>query len=216
MFRFREPTSGFTHLFAALLSVLWAGWLIYLTRHDTWLMMTMLVYGFGMIFVFMASAVYHLVNGSPKVIDALLRFDFVGIYLMIAGTYTPLAFFFLEGAWRWALLLGVWTPTLAGIIYALVYWRRRQDGKHPMLYFYIAVGGVGVVGSPYFITILPSGALILILLGGMSYLIGSVVFALDKPNLHRYFNAHDLWHIFVILGNGFFFVTILQYVALGR
>ena len=215
MKRFREPTSGFTHLFAAIVGILWVVWLVALTIDDPPIMITMLIYGFGMVFLYFASAFYHLNNGSPETIRMLLRFDLVGIYLLIAGTYTPIAYFFLEGNWRWMLLGGVWIPTIAGIIYTIFFHERQPKQKDQMFFFYLGIGCIGILGTPYFVRILPTGALVLIILGGITYAIGSVIYSIEKPNLHRYFNAHDLWHIFVMLGNSFFFIAILQYIARG-
>ena len=214
LIRFREPTSGLTHLFAAILSAAGLVWLIALTHNDTPKLLTMLIYGGSMILLYLASATYHLTRGPQKLIDRLIRLDLAGIALLIAGTYTPLTYHYLDGPWRWGMLGLVWILALGGAVYVIFLHHKRSLSLR-LLSFYLGLGAVGLVGAPYFVTLLPTGALALILLGGTIYLVGAVVFALNRPNLHRYFNAHDLWHLFVMGGSACYFVVIVEFVALG-
>jgi hemolysin III len=213
MSRFREPVSGFTHLFAAGLSLLGLIWLVDLTRHDPARLLTMLIYGASMVTLFAASAIYHLAKGSPRTLNLLVRIDLIGIFLLIAGTYTPLCAYFLDGLGRVAMLGAVWTMAALGCLYVALIHRRRKLSLALTGYF-VAMGSVGVIGAPYFASVMPPGAVLLILAGGATYLAGTVVFAIDRPNLHRHFSAHDLWHLFVMGGSAFFFTAILLYVAL--
>lgn len=211
---FREPTSGFTHLFAAIPSLIGTIWLVRLAWGDVGLVVAMLLYGFGTTFLFLSSGVYHLSHGTPERIRTLLRFDLVGIYLMIAGTYTPLVYYYLDGWWLVGILGTVWLMALLGSIYVLVFHHRLRAGRRWSLMFYILTGSVGVLAAPHFVRVVPPALTALLLLGGAIFLAGSVVFAIEKPNFHRWFNAHDLWHIFVLAGYGVFFVAILNFVAL--
>lgn len=211
---FREPTSGFTHLAAALLSLIGLIWLVFLTIHDIGLMITMVIYGVSMTLLYLASTLYHLVKGPPRLIDLLVRFDLIGIHLLIAGTYTPLCYHFLDGIWRWGMLVVIWTLALGGSLYVIFVHRRGRKSALRLTFYYVAMGCLGVLVAPQFIALLPPGATWLIIAGGAVYLVGAVIYALDKPNIHRYFNAHDLWHLFVMGGSACFFAAILQHVAL--
>jgi len=212
--RFREPTSGLTHLAAALLSLLGLIWLIVVARDDVARVVTLSVYGLSMVALYLASAVYHLTPGSPHVLNTLVRLDRVGIFLLIAGTYTPLVYHFTGGAWRWGLLTVVWAMALGGSLYTLFVYRRERSKKVWMTLFYVGMGCVGVVSAPHMLSQMPAGALWLILGGGAVYIAGAVVYTLEKPNFHRYFNFHDLWHLFVMAASALFFTAILMFVAM--
>jgi hemolysin III len=211
---FRHPTSGFTHLAGAVLSFIGLIVLIRLTYDEPGKLITIVIYGTCMILLYLASTVYHLWNGSDRTISLLVRFDLIGIYLLIAGTYTPVVYHFLDGWIMWTVLALEWTLALGGIIYVAFIHRRRDAFNLRLTLYYVLVGGVGLLGAPYFVHELPIGATLLLLAGGATYLVGTVVFAMGRPNLHRYFNAHDLWHIFVMGGSVWFFAVILHYIAL--
>lgn len=212
--KFREPTSGLTHLFGAILSLIGLVWLVILTRDDPAVLLTMIVYGASMTVLYIASAVYHLWDGTPETLDKLVRFDRVGIMLLIAGTYTPIVYAFMEGAWQWGMLITIWTLALFGSLYTIFVYRRGVSNKLWSTLYYTGMAGIGIITAPRFGASLPSNALMLILAGGAVYLCGAVVYTLRRPNLHRYFNYHDLWHVFVMVASACFFVAILRHIAM--
>ena len=209
--RFREPTSGFTHLAGAVLSLIALIWLVRLTHGDLPKLITVIIFGTTTILLYSASAAYHLIDGSPKTLNRLVRFDRVGIYLLIAGTYTPMCYMFMEGSWRWLMLAAVWITAIVGSLYVMLCFQRGVSKKLPVTLTYVAMGMLGLIGLPQ--AMMPSGAFALIATGGLVYLVGTVVYSLDRPNLHRHFRAHDLWHIFVMAGSVFFFTVVFVYVA---
>ena len=212
--RFREPTSGLTHLAAAILSLVGLIWLIVVARGDFPRVLTLTVYGLSMVALYLASAIYHLTPASPRTLNTLVRLDRVGIFLLIAGTYTPLVYHFSGGAWRWGLLTAVWAMALGGSLYTLFLYSRERSKKLWMTLFYVGMGCVGVVSAPHMFAQMPPGALGLILGGGAVYIAGAVIYTLQKPNFHRYFNFHDLWHLFVMAASALFFAAILIFVAM--
>ncbi|HEX7434511.1 MAG TPA: hemolysin III family protein, partial [Anaerolineaceae bacterium] len=115
MQRFRDPVSGFTHLAAAvvaaggLLGLLEAGW------GQPAKEIAFLIYGLSLVMMFAASATYHLVQVGPKALSVLRKIDHSAIYLLIAGTYTPICLSFLTGFWRWGLLVIIWSIGLVGV-----------------------------------------------------------------------------------------------------
>jgi hemolysin III len=209
MHRFREPTSGLTHLLGAVLGVVGLIWLVSKTHDQPDKMLSVAIYGVSLILLYSASSALHLVNGSERTIFRLRRCDHAAIYILIAGTYTPLCYHFLDGGWRWLLLGTIWTLAIMGAIYKLrFHWQRRTSTLG-----YVAMGWVGIIAAPTAVHLLPTGAIMLILGGALLYTVGVVVFALDKPNFHRYFNAHDLWHVFVMGGSALHFAAIMLYVV---
>jgi hemolysin III len=209
--RFREPTSGLTHLAGAALSLIALIGLIVISWDDVPKLMAVVIFGVTTILIYVASAALHLTYGSPTTLNRLARFDRVSIYVLIAGTYTPICYFFLEGLRRSVVLAVVWTVALVGSLYVILRFRRGVSPTRPMTLTYIAMGALGVLVVPK--AMIPTGALLLILAGGLTYLVGSVIYSVDRPHIHRHFNAHDLWHIFVLVGSGFFFAMVFLYVA---
>lgn len=210
----REPTSSLTHLFAAGLSLIGLFWLIALTYHDPALLITIIIYGLCSIALYVASGVYHGVNGTPDTLKLLVKFDRVGIFLKIAGTYTPIVYYYLDGTWRWMILLVVWAMAISGSLYVLFFYVRGVSPRFISTTFYVVMGCAGLVAAPRLTAAMPSGAVALVLAGGAMYLIGALVYSLNKPNFHKHFNAHDLWHVFVMGGSAFMFAAILVYIAL--
>ena len=208
---FREPTSGFTHLAGAVLSFLFLILLIFLTWEDTPKMIALVVFATTATLLYSASAILHLTYAPPGMLNTLNRLDRVSIYLVIAGTYTPICYAFWDGTWRVVILILMWSIAIIGSLYVIFRYKRGITNILPMTLTYIAMGVVGVIALPQ--ATIPTGAIVLIAVGGVTYLAGSVVYSRDKPNLHPRFNAHDLWHIFVLAGSGFFYVMILLYVV---
>jgi hemolysin III len=209
MHRFREPVSGFTHFIGAVLALVGLIWLVYLTRHDLTKMLTVSVFGVSMVLVYAASTAMHLYNGSEQAISRLTRLDHASIYLVIAGTYTPFCYNLLTGEWRVGILVVIWILALVGAASKLLwYW----DG-HLSTLLYVVMGWVGVIALPQIETMIDPGLIILVLGGGIIYSIGAVIFSLERPNLHRHFGFHELWHIFVMAGSAFHFAAVIFYVV---
>ncbi len=211
MNRFREPVSGFTHLAGALLSAIGLVWLVALTHDDPDKLVSMLVYGFSLIALYSASTVLHLTHGSQRLLNWLRSFDHATIYLLIAGTYTPICYNILSGSWRWGLLSAVWALAEMGIAYKLLF--RRRDHSTISTLFYLGMGWMSVIAAPLAIPLLPAGALLLILGGGLLYSVGAVIFAVRRPNFHPYFGFHEVWHLFTMGGSALHFAAIVLYVA---
>ena len=119
MVRFREPVNGFTHLAGAFLAAFGLILLVGLTRGDLARMISVIIYGTSMILLYLASAVYHLANGSERKILWLRRLDHAAIYILIAGTYTPFCYNVLDGHLRWLMLGLVWGLAIIGVLYKL-------------------------------------------------------------------------------------------------
>ncbi len=210
MERFREPVNGFTHLAGAVLGALGLVLLVSLTHDDTAKMISIIVYGISMIVLYLASTTFHLVKGSERVVFFLRRVDHAAIYVMIAGTYTPILYNVLNGTWRWGLLILVWTLAVVGIIYKLAFLRGNRN--HLSTFLYVCMGWLGVLVFPKALELMQPGAVALIVGGGVVYSLGAIIFALERPNLHRYFGHHELWHIFVLAGSALHYLAILLYI----
>lgn len=160
------------------------------------------VYGATLILLYTASTLYHSVPGE-RVKPVLRLLDHAAIFLLIAGTYTPLTLITLHGTWGWSLFAIVWTLAFAGI--ALESRRVRHRGV--MAALYVGMGWVGVVAIKPLMASLPADGLWLLFGGGIAYTLG-VPFYLWKRLPYN----HALWHAFVLLGSVLQFFAVLYYV----
>lgn len=211
MHRFKEPTSGFTHLGGAVLGLIGMIVLLTYTWNDTGKMLSMLVYGISLILLYSASTALHLIKSSDRLFLWLKRFDHAAIYALIAGTYTPFCYNILTGGWKWGMLGVIWGIAVVGIVYKLFIFK---EDHHLSTLGYVGMGWVAVLALPQLIQGLTPTAVWLMAIGGIVYSAGAVIFALQRPNFHRHFNFHDLWHIFVLVGSGLHYLVVLRYIVL--
>ena len=207
----REPVNGLTHFFTAIAAVVGLAFLLIIARNNPGKLVSLAVYGVSVILLFAASATYHMVKAKPQVIEILRKFDHSAIYLLIAGSYTPICYNMFTGFWKWGMLAIVWSFALIGIgvkIFIIKAPRWVTTGV------YLAMGWMAVFAIKEMLTMLPAGALIWLATGGIIYTMGAVVYATKIFNFAPgKFGFHEVWHIFVILGALAHFIAILAYVA---
>jgi hemolysin III len=209
--KLREPVNGLTHLIAAIVALIGVVILVIIGWGNPGRVFSLVVYGVSLVLLFSASATYHLVNASPQGMQRLRKFDHSAIYLLIAGTYTPICFNMFEGFWKWGLLGIVWGLALVGIgvkLFVIKAPRWLTAGV------YVLMGWLCIFGFREILAVLPAGALLWLLTGGIVFTIGAVVYVTKFPNpVPGKFGFHEVWHIFVILGALAHFVMIAVYVA---
>lgn len=209
--KLHDPVSGLMHLVAAVVAGLGLFALMYLGRGSLSKQASLVIYGLSLIAMFTASATYHLVNGSPATSKFLRKIDHSSIYLVIAGTYTPICLYFFTGFWQWGMVALIWTFALVGILVKLVF----IHAPRPLtVVIYLVMGWLGVFAIPEMVNAMPAGAIGWLFAGGIFFTLGAVVYALKKPDWYpNVFGFHEIWHIFVILGCLCHFIVIAAYVA---
>ena len=208
---FREPVSAWSHCAGVLLAV--PGTLLLWRRSagEPTKRLTLLVYGLTLAFCYSASTLYHGLRLPAARIAAFARLDGVGIFALIAGSYTPLAWCLLRGHWRrWTLVL-VWS--VAGTATILI-----AGGRHfsPGLAtcLYLAMGWGVVVCYFEIAHAVSHRALLPIIIGGLSYSVGAVLNLLHWPViLPGVFGSHELFHFFVLMGSLAHYRFILKTVV---
>ncbi len=206
MQRFREPVNGFTHLTGAVLSACALFWLILLTRSNPLKLIAVFIYGISLITLYCASAIYHLSHGSETKLLWLERVDHAAIYLLIAGCYTPICLTVIAGEWRWILLISVWMLAVIGVVYKLLFLTR--PGIFSLLY-YMLMAAIVLFAPPDVIAMIPREAIIFLAASGIVFVIGAIVFGLEKPNPHPLIGHHELWHLFVMTGSALHFISVI-------
>ncbi|GAC1660183.1 MAG: hypothetical protein NVS4B13_08410 [Candidatus Elarobacter sp.] len=207
----KEPVDArisFVGLLAALAGV---AYLALRFHADHPLLAVMLVYGVSMCALFGASALYHGVPVSTRATAVLRRIDHAAIYVLIAGTYTPVLFVGLDGTWRIATTASIWGVALAGIV--LTIWFVRAP-RWLSAAIYIAMGWLAVVPAVKVVPILPHAATVLIGVGGLFYTLGAVVYATKSLNVRpRRFGFHEIFHLFVLAGAVTHFTAIAGFLV---
>jgi hemolysin III len=156
------------------------------------------------------SALYHRVTWRPQLRLWMRRLDHAGVYLLIAGTYTPVGLLVLQGTWRWAVLGVVYAGAGAAIVLKFAWvdapkWLAAAIG--------IALGWVAVVALPQLVSQLGFGPVALLCAGGIAYTIGAIVYARRRPDpIPQTFGYHELFHALTIVAVGFQYVAIAFFV----
>ena len=201
-----EIANSLTHGVGALLAVGGLATLVTLAvvRGDVWHVVSCAIYGAAMVVLYTASTLYHGIT-SPRAKRALQVFDHAAIFLLIAGTYTPFTLVSLRGPWGWSIFGTVWGLAVLGVILEIACPRRWPAFA---LTLYISMGWVVVVAFKPLLAALPTGGLVLLVLGGLAYTVGIVFYA--WKNLPY---GHAIWHLFVLAGTVLHFFAVLLYVV---
>ncbi|MCS6967882.1 MAG: hemolysin III family protein [Bernardetiaceae bacterium] len=199
-----ELANAITHAIGVILSLLGGGLLIdkAIGLKDHRILISFIIYGSSVLFLFLASTLYH--SFTNQVLKKRWRvIDHIGIYLMIAGTYTPFAMVTLKGWWGNLLLGLVWSIAIAGIIFKIFF-----TGKLKLFSTasYLVMGWIAVIAVKPLYETLHFNGLLLMVVGGLLFSAG-VIFYLRKKGP---FN-HAIWHLFVLGGSICHFFAIFLY-----
>ncbi|MCI9108617.1 MAG: hemolysin III family protein [Lachnospiraceae bacterium] len=211
----REPGSAITHFIGMMMAVFATIPLLVKTAMEanTISLASMSVFMLSMILLYGASATYHSINVSQKIITIFRKIDHMMIFVLIAGSYTPVCLIVLGGRLGYTLLTVVWGIAIAGMTIK-AFWITCPKWFSSIIY--IAMGWVclGVFG-PLWHT-LPATAFLWLLAGGIIYTAGGIIYALKLPifnSRHAYFGSHEIFHLFVMGGSICHFIFMYLYVA---
>ena len=186
----------------ALLAVTWQRWdLVAVT----------IVYGMAMTALFSFSAVYHALKRRDNETTVWRKLDHIAIFIMIAGSYTPLVYIYLDGAWRWSMIAIPWAIVLLGVVYKL-FWLGAPRVLSPILY--LGMGWLALAPLREMWLAMPPLAFWGVVAGGVAYSIGAIIYALKRPNpIPGVFGFHDIFHVCILVGALLHFAVVLAAVA---
>lgn len=200
-----EVANSVTHGLGLLASIAGAVVLVLLAaqRSDEWYVASAAIYGGTLVALYAASTLYHALKGT-RARGVLRVVDHCAIFLLIAGTYTPVALVGLGGAWGWSLFGVAWGVAAAGIVFKVF-----AGGRFGALSTaaYVAMGWLCIVAVKPMVVLLSPGALILLALGGLFYTAGTIFYRSEKVPY-----SHAVWHLFVIAGSVCHYLAIALYV----
>jgi hemolysin III len=203
----REPVNFITHAIPALL-VIPAGYVLLKMADTTTELTAAWVYTICSFLLFSISAVYHSYPNTELSVRFWQKFDHCCIYLMIAGSYTPISLLVFDGWIRWALFALVWLIALAGCLLKIF---NKLQHKGISLAIYISMGALIVPLMNNMVEKLPFAAVGWMLLGGLFYVGGTFFYYKDRP-INSYVHTHEIWHLFVIAGALSHYIFNYQYL----
>jgi len=205
--KLREPVNSLTHWAGALLALAGLAALLIVGWSTPAKIVSLLVYGLSLIGMFSASATYHMVRAKDRVLLILRKIDHSAIFLLIAGTYTPFCINAFDGFWKWGMLIIIWSLAAIGIIVKVFYIKAPRWLNAGI---YVVMGWLCVGASGQMLATLPAWVFTWLLVGGVIYTLGAVVYSTKifnfKPGV---FGFHEVWHIFVMLAAAAHYVAVL-------
>ena len=213
--KLKDPGSAITHFIAMILAIgASVPLLLKASREPGKLhVLALAIFIDSMILLYAASTLYHTLDISEKVNHILKKIDHMMIFVLIAGTYTPVCMIVLGNKTGWMMLGLVWGIAVAGIILQMIW---IDCPKWFSSIIYIAMGWVCVLAMTQLVAALQGAAFWWLLSGGIIYTIGGVIYALKLPifnKKHKNFGSHDIFHLFVMAGSLCHYIMMYQFVA---
>ena len=211
-FQIKEPINAFTHFLGFLMSIPIMITLTMKAYQNASLLsvIAFLIFGISLLLLYGASTIYHTLNISQKGTALLRRIDHMMIFVLIAGTYTPVCLIPLRGKWGWTLLIAVWGFAFAGILLK-IFWLNAPRWFSTLLY--VVMGWLVLVAFVPLERAIPIGGIVLLASGGIVYTIGAVIYAVKWSKLKlKYFGFHEIFHLFVMGGSALHVLFMFQYV----
>ena len=207
----REPMSSYTHFLGAIASVaatiLMVVWGI-VSHTPILLIAGAAVFGLSLIALYSASSIYHFVTTGEQRLARLRKLDHSMIYVLIAGSYTPVCLAFMPQDHALRFLAIIWAMALGGIV-AKLCWMNAPRILYTALYLLM---GWAVVFDLPALSKMPTGCFGLILAGGLLYSVGAILYIIKKPNLPKGWGFHELFHLFILAGSSCHILAVLLFV----
>ncbi|MHA1869010.1 MAG: PAQR family membrane homeostasis protein TrhA [Candidatus Heimdallarchaeaceae archaeon] len=205
----KERFAAYSHLTGALLAVIGSFILIFQTIKLESHRFLGALYSFCIIFLFIASTLYHSLKKKENEFSFWRVLDHIAIFFMIAGTYTPLCYIYLDGVWRWSIIGAQWFLAAIGLVlkpFILNLYRWIET------VIYLLMGWMAVIPLKEFFPVMPIEVMFLVITGGLAFTVGAIFHIVNKNPIPNIFSFHDVFHIFIIIGGALHYVAV--YIAI--
>ena len=211
----KDPGSAITHFIGMLMAIFAAFPLLIKAAHEPSriYLISLAIYAVSLILLYAASTTYHTFDFSERVNTILKKIDHMMIFVLIAGSYTPICLIVLKGPVGYFLFALVWAIALIGIIVKIC-WITCPKWFSSVLY--ISMGWVCVLAFTQIVNSLSPAAFGWLLAGGIIYTVGGIIYALKVPLFdakHKNFGSHEIFHLFVMAGSACHFILMYVYIA---
>lgn len=199
--KIKDPVSCLTHMIGAVLSVIGLIGLLSIAIHKgtLWHIVGFSIFGISLILLYTASTVYHMLDISKKVNLILRKIDHMMIFVLIAGTYTPVCLTSFRGRFGFTILASVWGVGILGILLK-IFWMRLPRWISTGLY--LIMGWIVIVALKPLAQSMPTKAFLWMCIGGALYTVGAMIYGFERPRLPwKHFGSHEIFHLFVMAGS---------------
>lgn len=204
----QEKFNCYSHLAGALLSLAGMMFLIRVASPSVPALITAMVYGLSIVFLFSASSLYHAFKKAENEVSIWRRLDRLAIFFMIAGTYTPISYFCLENPWRWTMIGLQWGMVGFGLI-SQIFFPKAPRTLYAAIY--LVMGWLAVFPLRQILTNMSLSQKTLLFTGGIAFTLGGIVYAVKRPRLAPgVFSFHEVFHIMVLLGGALHYGMIYR------
>jgi len=209
---FSDPFSSLTHLAAAVVFAVLSVVLLRRGRGDRGRMLALSLFAFSCVLLLSLSGVYHLLAPGTAAREVLKRLDHAAIFLLIAGSFTPVHIILFQGGWRWGMLAGIWGAAIAGLILKTVFFATMPEWLG--LAMYLGLGWMGVISAVHLGRRYGLRFIQLVLWGALAYTAGAVIEFVRWPVLlPGIVEPHELFHLAVLAGISCIWVFVLGIAA---
>lgn len=210
----KDPGSAITHFIGMLMAIFAAVPLLIKAAHEPGFIyiISLTIYAVSLILLYAASTTYHTFNLSKKANTILKKIDHMMIFVLIAGSYTPICLLVLGGRTGKILLSLVWGIAIMGILIK-AFWVFCPKWVSSVLY--IGMGWICMLAFTKILNNMSTAAFLWLLTGGVIYTIGGIIYALKTPSFdrkHKNFGSHEIFHLFVLLGSACHFVLMYAFL----
>ncbi len=194
----QELFNFYSHFAGAVAAIIGTVYLAIAASDSASGLVTALIYGISVVFLFSASTLYHAFKKEDNELSFWRKMDRLAIFFMIAGTFTPICYFCLDGAYKWMMIAFQWSLVGVGLISQIFF-----PGAPRKLYavIYLFMGWSALFTLKQMLANMSSSQAILLVSGGISFTIGAIIYAVKKPRMiPGIFSFHELFHIMVLIG----------------
>lgn len=212
--REKEKFAVYSHAFGAILA---SGgvtilWIKALTVVNTSSILSLLAYSFALLFLFIASTIYHFKMKNDNEMSIWRKMDHIAIYVMIAGTYTPIAYFYLDSRLSTLVIAIQWLLVAVGSIHKVFF---IKTAKWLVALIYLIQGWMAVIFLQQLLVIMSASDTILLVTGGFAYSVGAILYIFDSNNTKIIgLSLHDYFHILVLIGAFLHWIVVFHTLGL--
>jgi hemolysin III len=194
----QELFNFYSHLAGMIAAVIGTVYLAMVASSSTSGLITALIYGISVVFLFSASSLYHAFKKKENELSFWRRMDRLAIFFMIAGTFTPVCYFCLDGSYRWFMIAFQWSLVGVGMI-SQIFFPRAPRKLYAVIYLFMGWSGIFTIKQ--MLSNMSLSQSVLMLSGGAAFTLGGIIYAIKKPKMFPgVFSFHELFHIMVLIG----------------
>jgi hemolysin III len=194
----QELFNCYSHLAGMVAAVIGTIFLAVIASDSASGLVTALIYGISVVFLFAASTLYHAFKKEDNELSFWRKMDRLAIFFMIAGTFTPMCYFCLDGAWKWSMIAFQWSLVGFGVI-SQIFFPRAPRKLYAVIY--LLMGWSALFTLKQMLANMSASQAVLLVSGGLAFTLGAIIYAIKKPKiLPGVFSFHEVFHVMVLIG----------------